>query len=81
MSALVHITLNGAAVEVPDGISLAAAIAQAGQSFRRSLTGEQRAPFCGMGICFECRVCIDGMAHQRSCMVMVREGMRVETDG
>jgi len=81
MSARVQITLNGAVVEVPDGISLAAAIAHAGQAFRRSIGGDRRAPFCGMGVCFEWRVCIDGMEHQRSCMVMVREGMQVHTDG
>jgi sarcosine oxidase subunit alpha len=81
MSARVQITLDGAVVEVPDGISVAAAIAHAGQTFRRSIGGDRRAPFCGMGVCFECRVCIDGKAHQRSCMVMVREGMQVCTDG
>lgn len=81
MSARAHIMLNGSAVEVPDGISVAAAIAHAGQAFRRSPSGQRRAPFCGMGACFECRVCIDGIAHQRSCMVPVREGMRVDTDG
>jgi len=81
MSARVQITLDGAVVEVPDGISLAAAIAHAGQTFRRSIGGDRRAPFCGMGVCFECRVCIDGKAHQRSCMVMVRGGMQVCTDG
>lgn len=81
MSARVQITLDGAVVEVPDGISLAAAIAHAGQTFRRSIGGDRRAPFCGMGVCFECRVCIDGKAHQRSCMVMVRRGMQVCTDG
>lgn len=81
MSARVQITLDGAVVEVPDGISVAAAIAHAGQTFRRSIGGDRRAPFCGMGVCFECRVCIDGKAHQRSCMVMVRRGMQVCTDG
>lgn len=81
MSAPTHITLNGTVVAVPEGISLAAAIAHAGQPFRRSVSGHRRAPLCGMGACFECRVCIDGMAHQRACMVPVREGMRVDTDG
>jgi sarcosine oxidase subunit alpha len=43
--------------------------------------GQARAPFCGMGICFECRVRIDGIAQQRACMAIVREGMQVATDG
>lgn len=80
MSARAHITLNGSVVEVPEGISVAAAIAHAGQAFGRSPGGRRRGPFCGMGACFECRVSIDDMAQQRSCMVPVREGMRVDTD-
>jgi len=43
--------------------------------------GEPRLPLCGMGVCFECRVCIDGVAEQRACMLPVRTGMQVTTDG
>jgi sarcosine oxidase subunit alpha len=42
--------------------------------------GEPRAALCGMGICFECRVTIDGRTHQRGCMTIVVEGMDVATD-
>jgi sarcosine oxidase subunit alpha len=48
--------------------------------FRRSRGGSPRAPLCGMGICFECRVEIDGATHQRACMILAREQMRVRTD-
>ncbi len=75
-----HITINGTAFEVADDISVAAAIACADQPFRRSLHGCRRAPLCGMGVCFECRVTIDGRAQQRACMVTVHEGMQVTTD-
>lgn len=68
-------------LDVPSGISVAAAIARLQRPFRRSVQGQPRAPFCGMGICFECRVRIDGVAQQRACMVVVREGMQVATDG
>ena len=81
MSDTIAVTINGAAIQVPDGISVAAAIARGGQPFRRSVTGEHRAPLCGMGACFECRVTIDGVARQRSCLIPVHAGMRVETDG
>jgi len=77
----VRIHIDGQALDVPAGISVAAAIAQAERPFRRSVSGQTRAPFCGMGICFECRVQIDGMAQQRACMLPVREGMQVVTDG
>jgi sarcosine oxidase subunit alpha len=77
----VRLTVNGRRVHVPAGISVAAAIALVGEPFRRSVTGESRAPLCGMGVCFECRVRIDGVAQQRACQRVVNPGMRVETDG
>jgi sarcosine oxidase subunit alpha len=77
----VHIAIDGQTLDVPAGISVAAAIARLQHPFRRSVSGQARAAFCGMGVCFECRVRIDGVAQQRACMVTVREGMQVATDG
>jgi sarcosine oxidase subunit alpha len=75
------LTVNGKAVEVPEGAMVSAAVAIAGaEVFRRSVTGEPRAPLCGMGICFECRVTVDGRAHVRSCQLPCRDGMEVRTD-
>jgi D-hydroxyproline dehydrogenase subunit alpha len=60
--------------------TVAAALLDAGvTAFRTSVAGEPRAPLCGMGICYECRVTIDGVAQQRSCMTRVAPGMRVHT--
>lgn len=81
MTARISLTVNGKPVEVIEGASVAAAVAQAGAVFRWSLTGEPRSALCGMGVCFECRVIIDGIAHQQACMLPVRAGMRVLTDG
>jgi sarcosine oxidase subunit alpha len=78
----VKVTVNGVAVAVPAGAMVSAAVAMAGVSaYRRSVSGEPRGPLCGMGICFECRVTIDGRAHCRSCQVVCRPGMEVRTDG
>ena len=68
------------AVEVPDGSNVAAAIARAATFFRRSRNGEPRAPLCGMGVCFECRVRIDGVPHRRACITPAVAGMQVQTD-
>ncbi|UUF00473.1 (2Fe-2S)-binding protein [Xanthomonas hortorum pv. pelargonii] len=68
-------------VEVPAGASVAAAVALATLRFRQSCSGQPRAPLCGMGVCFECRVRIDGIGQQRACLVDARDGMRVRTDG
>jgi len=76
------LTINGRSIEVPEGTMVSAAIAIAGVAFtRRSVTGEPRAPLCGMGICFECRVRVDGVDHRRACLEPVRNGMVVETGG
>ena len=65
---------------VPADASVAAALLTAGvAAFRRSVTGEPRAPLCGMGICYECRVTIDEITNRRACLVPVSEGMRVRT--
>jgi predicted molibdopterin-dependent oxidoreductase YjgC len=76
----ISMVLNGRVLSVPSGITVAVAILQAGEpNFRTSVTGEPRAPLCGMGICFECRVTVDGRPHARSCQILVRDGMRVST--
>ncbi|WP_266170241.1 (2Fe-2S)-binding protein [Dyella subtropica] len=79
MSSTVRLSVNGQAVDVPVGASVAAAMAQVSLHFRRSVGGTSRAPLCGMGVCFECRVRIDGVAHVRACMTPVREGMQVQS--
>ncbi len=77
----VTLRVNGAAVTMPTGASVAAAVLAAGVTrFRRSVLGEPRAALCGMGICFECRVTIGGRAHERSCQIVCAEGMDVRTD-
>ena len=45
---------------------------------RTPISGAPRAPYCMMGVCFECLVTIDGVGNRQGCLVAVREGMRVE---
>ncbi len=45
------------------------------------LTKTARGGFCGMGVCQECRVMVDGLPDQRACMTEVRDGMEICTDG
>jgi sarcosine oxidase subunit alpha len=82
MSDPIEIEVNGHTLRVPAGISLAAALLNAGEAaFRTSVTGAPRGPLCGMGICYECRVSVDGEAHRRACLEPVRARMRVTTGG
>jgi sarcosine oxidase subunit alpha len=77
---LITLTINTTTITVDEGTTVAAAISNAGvKGFRTSVSGESRGPVCGMGICFECRVTIDGIEHQRSCNMIVAEGMEVVT--
>jgi D-hydroxyproline dehydrogenase subunit gamma len=75
----ISITVNGAVVTVGPGTTVAAAVALAGSATRTSVTGEPRGPLCGMGICFECRVTINNVPHQRSCQILCSPGLAVTT--
>ncbi|HWB85824.1 MAG TPA: (2Fe-2S)-binding protein [Bryobacteraceae bacterium] len=77
----VELRVNGRPLTVSDGTTVAAALLSVGHAaLRRSVTGEWRGPLCGMGICFECRITIDGRPHVRGCQVVCRSGMDVRTD-
>ena len=80
MNGTIEILANGKPLPSEPGSSVAAALMNAGiMTFGISVQGEPRGPLCGMGICQECRVTIDGEPHQRACLVTVAAGMRIET--
>jgi predicted molibdopterin-dependent oxidoreductase YjgC len=77
----IEILANGRPLHVAPGMTVAAALLNAGiAGFRTSVAGEPRGPLCGMGICQECRVTINDRLQERSCLVLVEAGMRIETD-
>jgi D-hydroxyproline dehydrogenase subunit gamma len=78
-NALISLRVNRVEVRVAPGTTVAAAVAVVGVATRSSVSHEPRAPLCGMGICFECRVTIDGKPHQRSCQIACAPGMDVQT--
>jgi len=81
MTDSIQLRVNGKPVRVPHGTIVAAAVALAGENcFRESVLGQPRGPLCGMGICMECRVTINGQAHCRSCQTLCEERMEVWTD-
>jgi predicted molibdopterin-dependent oxidoreductase YjgC len=79
--ATIQIWFNDQPLSVPGGRSVAAALLAAGvQRFRATpVSGAPRAPYCMMGACFECLVEIDGMPSRQSCLVTVRDGMRIHS--
>ena len=76
----IELVVDAHRIETVAGTSVASALLNAGiLVFRRSEQGEARAALCGMGVCYECRVSIDGIPHQRACMTTVKRGMVIET--
>lgn len=75
----ITLSVNGEPLRVAPGTSVAAAVLIAGSHARTSVTGEPRAPLCGMGICYECRVTINSIPHQKSCQILCEPGMEVQT--
>jgi predicted molibdopterin-dependent oxidoreductase YjgC len=72
------IEVDGRPVSAQPGQTVAAALIGAGITvFRHTPTGAPRGIFCGMGVCFDCLVTVDGLADQRACITPVRPGMRV----
>lgn len=79
----ITIHINGRCFTLLEGCSVAAALSLAAKGApgvtRRSVSGMLRAPLCGMGICQECRVNIDGNPHRLACQTMCAAGMQIET--
>lgn len=74
----VQVQINGRDFTVAPGVSVAAAMALAAMpATRTSVNGEARSPLCGMGICQECRVRVNGRVCL-ACQTVCAPGMQVE---
>ena len=76
---VVRLTVDGRPIEARAGDSVAAALLAAGIGACRTtpVSGAPRAPYCMMGVCFDCLVTIDGVGNRQGCLVRVAEGMQV----
>ena len=74
------VLVDGVPVYALTGQSVAATLVQAGiwRFHRHPISGEPRGPYCGMGVCFECELNIDGLT-RRACLVEVQASMAVTT--
>jgi sarcosine oxidase subunit alpha len=80
MGERITVRVNGNPIGVSVGTVVAAAVAQSGLSrFRDSVLSQPRGPLCGMGICMECRVTINGRPHCRSCLILCQSDMEIWT--
>ena len=76
----VTIEFEGTVLQVPETTTVAAAILSHGEKkyiLLSPVSGEERAPYCFMGVCHECLVEIDGIPDQQACIIQVKEGMKI----
>lgn len=73
------VVIDGRRCDAHDGQSLAALLWALKLPARRSVSGEPRLPWCGMGICGECRVAVDGRDGVLACLTPCRDGQQVQT--
>lgn len=77
----ITVHINGQPVTAFAGETVAAVLLAEGRRvFRRTAGGSPRGLFCGMGICFECLVRVNGTPNVRACLTPVADGLTVETD-
>ena len=79
--ATLTLKVDGKPIRARVGDTVAAAMLAAGIDHCRTtpVSGAPRAPYCLMGVCFDCLVTVDGVGSRQGCLVPVREGMEIET--
>lgn len=77
----IGVILDGTAITALEGQSVGAFLIEQNQSTTRTTRfGEKpRGMFCGIGICFDCLITIDGVTNQRACVTRIEEGMSIQT--
>lgn len=76
----VEVLVDGRNITGHLGETVAAVLLAEGiRAFRRTASGEPRGIFCGMGICYDCLVTVDGVPNTRACMTPIAAGMVIET--
>lgn len=79
----VTLTVDGTAVAARPGETVAAVLLRTPPFHARTtmLSGAPRAPYCMMGVCFDCLAVVDGVRSVQTCLTIVQDGMRVERQG
>jgi D-hydroxyproline dehydrogenase subunit gamma len=75
----VRVTLDGRVVVAHVGESVAAVLfAEGVAATRHTRRGAPRGVYCGMGVCFDCVLIVDGIPNTRACLTWVKDGMVIE---
>ncbi|MFG3658430.1 (2Fe-2S)-binding protein [Streptomyces sp. NPDC047706] len=75
------VTFDGREIAALPGQTVAAALWAAGITSWRGTrhAGRPRGVFCGIGVCFDCLVTVNGRPNQRACLVPARPGDTIRT--
>lgn len=73
------INIDGVPAVAEPGESVAAVLLRQAEPWSRltPVTQSKRAPYCMMGVCFDCLAEVDGIASVQTCLKTVCNGMRV----
>lgn len=76
-----RLSFDGRTIHARTGQSVGAALVAAGVLAWRATRGEgrPRGLFCGIGVCYDCLITVDGRPDQRACLVPAADGMRLES--
>ncbi|MEU6797370.1 (2Fe-2S)-binding protein [Nonomuraea wenchangensis] len=74
-----HMTFRGAVVPAEPGQSVGAALVAAGIRDWRSTRkgGRPRGLFCGIGVCFDCLITVNGVPDRRACLTPAADGLHL----
>lgn len=73
-----EIEFNGMTIRAHKDQTIAAALIENGiKTFRKTRKNESRGPFCGIGLCYECRTTVDGVSDVRTCITPAKPGCKV----
>lgn len=77
----IQLSLDGAPLTSRPGQTVGAALSDAGITSWRTTRneGRPRGLFCGIGVCFDCLLTVDGVPNQRACLTPARDGMALDT--
>jgi len=73
-------TFDDQTIAAISGQSIGAALLAANQRTLRKtrFNNKDRGVFCGIGVCFDCLVVVDGVSNQRACLIEAKPGMKVQ---
>ncbi|MET1074297.1 MAG: (2Fe-2S)-binding protein, partial [Umezawaea sp.] len=76
-----RITIDGEPHDVPPDRTIAAALIASGRPSWRTTRdgGRPRGVFCGIGVCFDCLVVVNGVPDVRACQRYLADGDAVRT--